>query len=246
MPRLILHVYSVFWGSGGIGLATQHDFWDVFHSADVKIHQTEIKSLCDKDVVNLKNGSSLTTDVVIYCTGFDKGFSAFSQELQEELGLSYDSTTSSRWTTLDEQGEERVDELLPYLSKSPHVPPDSKTTRGGPNRHYRRLVVPELAARGDRSILFPGHVHSPFTPLVAELQSLWGVSWMLGLRDLPKQEEMEMEAATFNAWARKRYLEQGKKHAYFIYDYLPVRLLLPSSLTEAGQKADKCPRDGGR
>lgn len=47
---------------------------------------------------------------------------------------------------------------------------------------------------------------------------------MLGWRDLPGQEEMEMEAATFNAWTRKRYLEQGKKHAYFIYDYLPVNI----------------------
>jgi dimethylaniline monooxygenase (N-oxide forming) len=48
------------------------------------------------------------------------------------------------------------------------------------------------------------------------------VSWMLGWRELPSQEEMELEAATFNAWTRKRYLEQGKKHSYFIYDYIPV------------------------
>jgi len=45
---------------------------------------------------------------------------------------------------------------------------------------------------------------------------------MLGWRDLPPKEEMEFEAATFNAWTRKRYLEQGKKHSYFIYDYIPV------------------------
>jgi hypothetical protein len=222
-----LTLYSVFWGSGGIGLATQHDFWDVFHSSDVTIHQTEIKSLSDGNVVHLQNGSVLATDVVICCTGFDKGFSAFSLELQEELGLSYNRTKLSRWTALDEEGEKTVDKLLPYLSRSPRAPSDSKTPHacGGPNRHYRRLIVPELAAHGDRSILFPGHVHSPFTPLVAELQALWGVSWMLGLRDLPQQGEMEMEVATFNAWTRKRYLEQGKKHAYLIYDYIPVRLL---------------------
>ncbi|KAM7220167.1 hypothetical protein V8F06_004495 [Rhypophila decipiens] len=217
------HGYGAFWGSGGIGLATQHDFWDVFHSGNVKIHQTEIESFSDNNVVNLKNGSALTTDVVICCTGFDKGFSAFSQELREELGLSYDINKPSKWTALDEKGEKMVDKMLPYLSK-PHSLPSSSnrtTPRGGPTRHYRRLVVPELAARGDRSILFPGHVHSPFTPLVAEIQALWGVSWMLGLRDLPEQEEMEMEVAAFNAWTRKRYLEQGKKHAYFIYDYIP-------------------------
>jgi hypothetical protein len=45
---------------------------------------------------------------------------------------------------------------------------------------------------------------------------------MLGWRDLPPIEEMEFEAASFNAWTRKRYLEQGKKHSYFIYDYILV------------------------
>ncbi|KAM7189491.1 cofactor FMO1 enzyme is FAD [Naviculisporaceae sp. PSN 640] len=214
---------GAFWGSGGIGIATQHDFWDVFHSGHVKIHQSAIKSLSAKDHVNLEDGSVLATDVIIHCTGFDKGFSAFSLELQEELGLSYDRTKLTRWTALDEQGEKTVEELLPYLASSvPRALPDhgAQKSRSGPNRHYRRLAVPELAARGDRSILFPGHVHSPFTPLVAELQALWGVSWMLGLRDLPGKEEMELEVATFNAWTRKRYLEQGEKHAYFIYDYI--------------------------
>ncbi|KAG5810253.1 hypothetical protein H9Q74_006582 [Fusarium xylarioides] len=44
---------------------------------------------------------------------------------------------------------------------------------------------------------------------------------MLGWRDLPPREEMEVEAANFNAWTRKRYLDQGKKHSYFIYDDIP-------------------------
>jgi len=222
--QLILTYLRVFWGSGGIGIATVPNFWKVFHNGDVKIHQTEVESLSHKDVVNLRNGYSVATDIVIHCTGFDKGYQTFDEKLQEELGLSYDTKKPSRWTTLDEKAEETVNELLPYLRGSPM---QSKSVRKelllGPNRHYRRLVVPQLAAQGDRSILFPGHIHSAFTPLAAELQALWGVSWMLGWRDLPSQEDMETEAATFNAWTRKRYLEQGKKHAYFIYDYLPVR-----------------------
>ncbi|EAT86504.1 hypothetical protein SNOG_06673 [Parastagonospora nodorum SN15] len=126
---------------------------------------------------------------------------------------------------LDERAEKPVEELLPYLKTAPDQYSDTNGTGGadqGPNRHFRRLVVPELAARGDRSILFPGHIHSAFTPFTAELQALWRVSWMLGLRDLPPKEEMEFEAATFNAWTRKRYLEQCRKHSYFIYDYIPI------------------------
>jgi len=189
----------------------------------VTIHQTEVESLSHKDVVNLKNGYSVAADIVIHCTGFDKGYTTFSKELQDELGLAYDINKFSKWTMLDTKAEENVNTQLPYLRKSPvsSITIQQSKPLQGPNRHYRRLVVPQLAANGDRSILFPGHIHSAFTPLAAELQALWGVSWMLGWRELPRQEEMEMEAATFNAWTRKRYLEQGKKHSYFIYDYLP-------------------------
>jgi hypothetical protein len=88
--------------------------------------------------------------------------------------------------------------------------------------NYRRLIVPELAAKGDRSIVFLGHIHSAFTPLAAELQALWGFAFLNGWMEVPGQEEMELEAATFNAWTRKRYIEQGKKHSYFIYDYISV------------------------
>ncbi|ENH62186.1 4-hydroxyacetophenone monooxygenase [Fusarium oxysporum f. sp. cubense race 1] len=204
---------GVFWGSGGIGIATAPDFWETFHNGDVTIHSTEIE-----------NGYSIASDIVIHCTGFDKGYDAFEPSLRRELGLEYDSKEFSRWTMLDEKAERTVDELLPYLRDAPIQYGDSKASKRtghGPNRHYRRLVVPELAARGDRSILFPGHIHSAFTPLAAELQALWGVTWMLGWRDLPSRDEMEAEAANFNAWTRKRYLEQGKKHSYFIYDYIP-------------------------
>ncbi|KAI1132339.1 cofactor FMO1 enzyme is FAD [Nemania abortiva] len=215
---------GVFWGSGGIGIATVPDFWDMFHTGDIRVHSTEVVSLSDKDVVNLQNGYAVATDIVIHCTGFDKGYTTFSPELQEELGLFHDRTKFSKWSMLEEKAEKVVDELLPYLQNPPNAvfdPKASKRAPQGPNRHYRRLVVPSLAASGDSSILFPGHIHSAFTPLAAELQALWGCTWMLGWRDLPPEEEMEMEAAKFNAWTRKRYLEQGKKHSYFIYDYLP-------------------------
>ncbi|KAK2612304.1 FAD-dependent monooxygenase dep4 [Conoideocrella luteorostrata] len=215
---------GVFWGSGGIGIATAPNFWKTFHRGDITIHLTEIENLSHEDVVNLKNGYSIATDIVIHCTGFDKGYGAFDPKLRDELGLEYNTKTFSRWTMLDEKAEKTVDELLPYLRDPPSPRGDSKASRSaeqGPNRHYRRLVVPELAARGDRSILFPGHIHSAFTPLAAELQALWGVSWMLGWRDLPPRETMETEVANFNAWTRKRYLEQGKKHSIFIYDYIP-------------------------
>lgn len=116
-----------------------------------------------------------------------------------------------------------MDELLPVLRSSPFESLKQKSHHQGPSRHYRRLIVPQLAARGDRATLFPGHIHSAFTPLAAELQALWGFAFLNNLLEVPSENEMEMEAAIFNAWTRKRYIEQGKKHSYFIYDYISVR-----------------------
>lgn len=60
------------------------------------------------------------------------------------------------------------------------------------------------------------------TPLVAEVQSLWAISYLLGEIELPGVDEMATEVALWNAWTRKRYLNQGQKFPYSLYDFLPV------------------------
>jgi hypothetical protein len=83
-------------------------------------------------------------------------------------------------------------------------------------------VPPGLAAAGDRSVFFPGFIHSIYTPLVSEVQALWGCAFQLGLLDTCSLQDMEKEVAEWNVWTRKRYLAQGRKHAYAIFDFLPV------------------------
>ncbi|EJT71120.1 hypothetical protein GGTG_10380 [Gaeumannomyces tritici R3-111a-1] len=97
----------------------------------------------------------------------------------------------------------------------------------GPNRHYRWLTSPTLAAEGDRPVYFPGFTHSIYTPVVSETQALWGVAFLLGLLDLPSKLDMETDVATWNVWTRKRYVVQGLKNAYGIYDFISyVNVLL--------------------
>lgn len=187
------------------------------------VHRTQIDHFAQGNKVYLTNGSILSTDYVILCTGFEKSYRAFDKDLRMECGLTYDPTV--KWAKLDAQCEKIVDEKLPYLKDHPIMTKsrhDEQSLLHGPSRHYRRLIVPHMAARGDRSIYFPGHIHSIFTPLVSEFQALWGCAYMLGRLDLPDQDSMEEEVATWNVWTRKRYLAQGQKHAYAIYDYLSV------------------------
>ncbi len=223
----------IFWANAGLGAASVPDFWKVFHNGDCTVHRTDIASLSEHNKITLKDGSQFLTDYLILCTGFDKSYQVFSEELQKECGLVPDAVDHEKWAKLEAFAEERVDELLPALRRSPlNVGAREETAGGrkllhGPSRHYRRLVVPALAARGDRSIIFPGFIHSIYTPMVSEVQALWGVTFLLGLNDPPSQTEMEKEVAEWNVWSRKRYVTQGRKHAYAIYDFLSVRFLSP-------------------
>ena len=172
-------------------------------------------------MLKLGNGTTIPTDLVILCTGYTHNLGTFAEDLCVQYGLPSKSNVSFKWAELDRQAEEKVNSQLPYLE---HPPKTVKTNAAGtgPARLYRRLISPSMAAEGDRSIYFPGLIHSVFTPLVAEMQALWGVAYLQGRLDLPDQEVMEEEVAAFNVWTRKRYLEQGRKHAYAIYDYLAV------------------------
>lgn len=196
------------------------------------MHRTEVESLSDTDKVHLKDGTEFQTDYIVLCTGFDKSYQVFDEKLQYELGLARSPVQAEqeKWRKIEKAAEGEVDELLPALKHSPFglktfEQPDTVGGRKilhGPSLHYRRLIVPSLAAQGDRSIYFPGFVHSLYNPVVAEVQALWGVTFLLGLHDMPSQTEMDKEVAEWNVWSRKRYVAQGNKHAYAIFDFLPV------------------------
>ncbi|KAL7942031.1 cofactor FMO1 FAD enzyme [Trichoderma barbatum] len=233
---------GIFWANAGLGAASVPLFWKTFHRGDCTVHRTDIVSLENNNVVKLKNGDSFETDYIVMCTGFDKSFQVFSEELQQELGFLPNPAEEEKWAKLDADAAVTVDELLPYLKKNPFGEKrfERELTAGGrkllhgPSRHYRRLIVPKLAAQGDRSITFPGFIHSIFTPTVSETQALWGTAFLLGLHDVPSQEEMEQEVAEWNSWTGKRYVAQGRKHAYAIYDFLPY---IDTLLGDLGVKA---------
>ncbi|KAI7971498.1 hypothetical protein EIK77_001374 [Talaromyces pinophilus] len=212
---------GIFWANSGLGLASVPDFWKTFHAGDVKVHRTEIASYSDTDKVHLKNGVTVGTDYVILCTGWSDALEPFNERLRVQCGLLSKADFTEKWKKLDAEADDIVSKKLPILAN----PPDTfveTTSQRRPWRLYRRLISPKMAAVGDRSIFFPGQIHSVYTPLVAEMQALWGVAYLLCQLEVPNQDDMEKEIAVWNAWTRKRYLEQGRKHAYSIYDYLAV------------------------
>ncbi|PHH59142.1 hypothetical protein CDD81_3700 [Ophiocordyceps australis] len=229
------HGNGIYWANAGLGAASVPDFWKTVHEGRCTIHRSDIASLGHDNTIHLQNGTSFTTDYVVLSTGFDKSFHVFSESLQRELALVHDESQADKSTRLDTAADAAIDALLPSLKHTPfsgrslereHTAGGRKLLHG-PSRHFRRLIVPALAAQGDRSIVFPGFIHSIYTPMVSEVQALWGAAFLLGLTEMPSQEAMDVEVAEWNAWTRKRYGAQGHKHAYAIFDFLAyIDLLL--------------------
>lgn len=86
----------------------------------------------------------------------------------------------------------------------------------------------KLALKGDRSLAILGQIHTVQTPLVADVQSFWSIIYLLGKLDLPDKGTIATEIAEWNAWTRTRYLSQGQKFPYSLYDFLPVRRFVDS------------------
>ncbi|KAL2802401.1 putative dimethylaniline monooxygenase [Aspergillus granulosus] len=211
--------YGIFWANAGLGLASAPDFWKIINSGDMTVHRTSITAFKDADKVHLANGTVLPTDHVVLCTGWTDNLDLFSDITRQEWGLPSSADLSPKWAKLDAAGDAIVLEKLPFLRRNAPDTANSHSQRR-PWRLYRRLVSPHMSAAGDRSVFFPGQIHSVYTPLVAEIQALWGVAFMLGRLDLPQLEDMEEEVAVWCSWTKRRYLEQGRRHAYSIYDYL--------------------------
>ncbi|KAI9164125.1 FAD/NAD(P)-binding domain-containing protein [Paramyrothecium foliicola] len=219
---------GVFWAHSGLGVVTLPDFWHTLHSKNLTVLRDVIDNTKEGQVL-LKSGTTLSADYIVSCTGWGDHFAMFDADHKELLGLpSYDpSATPSKieesidWAKYDTAADSLVDQKLPFLANSPQMQwplnPDNQKRW----RLYRRAIPISLAENGDRSLAILGQIHTVQTPLVSEVQTLWAILYLLGDIDLPDSETMAEEISLWNAWTRKRYLHQGQKFPYSLYDFLP-------------------------
>ena len=182
----------------------------------------------------------MQVDYVVMCTGWGDHFKMFDSHTKAELGLPLFQQESGldmpienvSWTKHDIEADRTIDEKLPFLAKTPLLK-NPMVNIVNPLRQwrlYRRSIPFESAIKGDRSIAILGQIHTVQTPLVAEMQSFWSILFLLGEIEMPGQQEIAREISEWNAWTRKRYLSQGQKFPYSLYDFLPVipHLFLPA------------------
>ncbi|KAI0438131.1 hypothetical protein F4803DRAFT_565497 [Xylaria telfairii] len=221
---------SVFWSNSGLGLVTLPDFWPTLHSPNLTIRRDIIEKI-KGDTVKFGSEDQIHTDYIIMCTGWGDHFGIFDSEHKAKIGLpAYGNNTVASseaqdidWKAYYEEADKTVDEKLPFLAD----PPKLKYAKGlDPALQkkwnlYRRVVPVSMAAKGDRSLAILGQIHTIQTPLLAEVQSLWAILYLLGEVALPDVDTMATEVSLWNTWTRKRYLNQGQKHTYSLYDFLP-------------------------
>ena len=228
-------------------MVTLPDFWPTIHAGNVRIVRDNLATMKD-DTLLLESGTLIETDFVVMCTGWGDHFSMFDDETKAELGLptyknSKQLPPSSRlsaaddmcWEKYDKAADKSVNDRLPFLAQAP-TSMNAHTNDVQPHRRwrlYRRSIPMQLALKNDRSLAIMGQIHTVQTPLVADIQSFWTILYLLGKLDLPDKETMAREIAEWNAWTKKRYLSQGEKFPYSLYDFLPVSATYSSSASFA-------------
>ncbi|KAI1196931.1 hypothetical protein F5X97DRAFT_199706 [Nemania serpens] len=220
---------SVFWSSAGLGLVTLSDFWPTLHSPNLTVRRDIVEAI-KGNTVTFKSADQINTDYMIMCTGWGDHFGIFDAQHKAKIGLPaygdhVEAPPESQeidWKTHYEVADKTVDEKLPFLAN----PPKLMYTKGmDPDLQkrwnlYRRVVPVSMATKGDRSLAILGQIHTIQTPLVSEVQSLWAILYLLGDIELPDADTMATEVSLWNTWTRKRYLRQGLKHTYSLYDFL--------------------------
>ncbi|KAH8598660.1 hypothetical protein B0O99DRAFT_650378 [Bisporella sp. PMI_857] len=220
---------SVFWGDSGVGLVTLPDFWEKIHNGDITVLRDKIEAI-ENNTLSLESAEQVKADYIVMCTGWGDHFQMFEESLKLELGLPCSSESkgldiedSIPWKKYNAAAEMSVNYQLPFLTKPParNYPHMDFLEPKQSWRLYRRVVPLSCAQREDRSIIILGQIHTIQTPLVADIQSFWGILYLLGEIELPNDETLAKEVCEWNAWTRKRYLSQGLKSPYSLFDFLP-------------------------
>lgn len=168
-----------------------------------------------ENTVHLSNGETLDgVDGAIFATGwtvttsniFDPPISSLPIPIASEDGQS-----QKYWADLEAQGDEEVLQRLPELAKSPATTPTfQRPLTHTPLRLYRYVLPTSPPRIESRDLMFLGLVGDAQVLIWCEVSALWGVSFLAGMRDLPKKLDMDKEIATVHAWSTRRYPGRGK------------------------------------
>jgi dimethylaniline monooxygenase (N-oxide forming) len=221
----------VFWSNSGLSVVHDNStFFDMVAEGEkIHVHRASISSFSTQSV-NISDGQNLPCDAVVFATGWKTNQTAiFSPSLLPDLGFQYDLSSQSseqakHWNALDTNSEAQVRATFPMLASPPseiveydraHTKPATLT----PFRLFRYIAPPNLAARGDRSLIVLGCLINTSVPTYSEASSLWGVAYLENLPFTPTTEEaledlnaMEKNISLVDAWGILKFRDRASPY----------------------------------
>ena len=213
----------MFWSNSGLSVVHDNStFFDmVAEGKIIHVHRASISSFSSSSV-SLSDGHCLPSDGVVFATAWKTNQTAiFSSSLLPDLGFPFalskqTSEQCKHWNALDANADGQVRATFPMLADPPpevveydraHAKPATLT----PFRLFRHIAPPNLAARGDRSLIVLGCLINTAVPIYAVISSLWGVAYLENLPFAPSTaatlhniHEMEENISLVDAWVLLR------------------------------------------
>lgn len=227
----------------------REDFFETI-AKQVHVYRQSIDHLTSDSVIlapraadREKTKSSIPTDALVYCTGWESNSALITTANGKSLGLpipipDQDAACENRWKALEKERDKAI--LARFRSIS--QPPDYRKTKPShtPFRLYKSMVP--IADEPDRSLIFLGRIVVGNNFRAAEAQALWAVSYLEGILPLVEASKekasrrdavrrmMEEDVAEKVAWCRRRYLNKGETGAWFYFDVVDYTDMLLAQL----------------
>lgn len=222
----------VIWTASGTGIHNYpSSLFDLVSEGRIVVHLADIENL-DSKTVQLTNGESIETDVLLCATGWKKESSI--KYANFEMGL---PGSEADMVSLSNESDSQIVKMFPSLKFQPVLRFERK--REDPFRLYRFMVPPTAVSK--RNIVFAGLVSTVSTAMFATVQALWISAFFDGkLERMAKTEkEVEKEVMLHTQFGKWRYpCGYGDSLPDFAFDSLPYVDLL---LNDLGVKVHRKP-----
>jgi hypothetical protein len=222
---------TIFIGSGLSILNYETDFFDLVRNGTISVHTSDIAKLGPK-TIHLTNGTKLSTDAFICCTGWKKQPSIKFLPADLDLGLPH-IPNSSEPIKLIQRADEEIFSTFPRLKNQPEPNPKAKpldtdeSAAMTPYRLFRFMVPPATTA--SRDIAFLGYVMSISTTVGAQVQALWTAAYFDN--QIPIPEDIEYQTILYSRFGKWRCPGGfGAKFPDLAFDTLSYRAMLLQDL----------------
>ncbi|EME78206.1 uncharacterized protein MYCFIDRAFT_217008 [Pseudocercospora fijiensis CIRAD86] len=225
---------------------------DYIASGQVKVHREDISHMSDHKI-HLKNGTELRSDAFIASSGWDwrPKFDLKPESMHAEFGVpsqNYSPEEKQLWEAYDRKADAEIFRRFPMLRNRKYPPVaheerkanpldalSGKQEKYEPQRLYRCIAPPGLAARGDRSLAFsqPNNVSHAITD---ELAGLWIYAYLNDKLSIDPQRDLGMDevyysAALYQRWSWRRHpYGFGQRWVDMMWDAVPYHDVLLKDL----------------